>query len=115
MMAKITYVNYEGIQTTIEVEEGLSIMEGAVLNSVKGIDGDCGGECACATCKVLIVGDNWIKTIGTGDEQERAMLEFREELPGSARLSCQIKVTREMDGLVVQMPENQDSAKFPEN
>lgn len=112
-MPKITYISFEGRRETIDVENGISIMEAAIKNGVEGIDGDCGGACACATCKVL-VDAMWMEKIGTAEGDERAMLDFRAETPPNSRLSCQILVSPEIDGLEVRTPKNQDGAVFSE-
>ena len=105
-MAKVTYVEHNGTSHTIEVRNGLSVMEGAVKNNIPGIDADCGGACACATCHVY-VDDAWTAKTGTASAMEESMLDFASEVLPTSRLSCQIKVTDALDGLVVRMPENQ--------
>jgi 2Fe-2S ferredoxin len=108
-MPKITYVADTGELRTYEVKEALSVMEGAVHNNVPGIDAECGGACACATCHVY-VDPLWQEKVGAPSEIERGMLEFATDVRPNSRLSCQIKVTRELDGLVVQTPRTQKSA-----
>ncbi|MCF4167256.1 2Fe-2S iron-sulfur cluster-binding protein [Zavarzinia compransoris] len=105
-MAKITYIEFNGTEHVIDVKPGLSVMEGAVKNNVPGIDGDCGGACACATCHVY-VDDAWRDKVGTAEELEKSMLEFAESVEENSRLSCQIVVSDALDGLVVRMPESQ--------
>ena len=105
-MAKITYVEFDGREHEVEVRPGLSVMEGAVKNNVPGIDADCGGACACATCHVY-VDEAWTDKTGTASAMEESMLDFAEEVQPTSRLSCQIRVTDALDGLVVRMPENQ--------
>jgi len=105
-MAKITYISFSGTETTVDVKPGLSIMEGAVKNNVRGIDGDCGGACACATCHVY-VDEAWRAKTGERSAMEESMLDFAENVEANSRLSCQIKVTEELDGLVVRLPESQ--------
>jgi len=105
-MAKITYISFSGTETTVDVKPGLSIMEGAVKNNVRGIDGDCGGACACATCHVY-VDEAWRAKTGERSAMEETMLDFAENVEANSRLSCQIKVTEELDGLVVRLPESQ--------
>ena len=105
-MAKITYIEHDGGSHTIEVKPGLSVMEGAVKNNVPGIDADCGGACACATCHVY-VDQAWLAKTGERTAMEDSMLDFAENVEANSRLSCQIKVTDELDGLVVRMPESQ--------
>jgi 2Fe-2S ferredoxin len=105
-MAKVTYIEHDGTAHTIEVRNGLSVMEGAVKNNIPGIDADCGGACACATCHVY-VDEAWTAKTGAASSMEESMLDFASEVQPNSRLSCQIKVTDELDGLVVRMPENQ--------
>ncbi len=105
-MAKITYIEHSGTEHVIEVAPGLSVMEGAVKNMVPGIDADCGGACACATCHVYVDGA-WRDKTGEKNDMEETMLEFAEEVKDESRLSCQIEVTDALDGLVVRMPESQ--------
>jgi ferredoxin, 2Fe-2S len=105
-MAKITYIEFNGAEHVVDVADGLSVMEGAVQNLVPGIDGDCGGACACATCHVY-VDPAWIAKTGAREEMEQSMLDFASEVKENSRLSCQIKVRPELDGLVVRMPEHQ--------
>ncbi len=105
-MAKITYIEHSGKTHEIEVENGLSVMEGAVNNLVPGIDADCGGACACATCHCY-VDQEWLAKTGTIGEMEETMLDFAESREANSRLSCQIKVCDALDGLVVKLPESQ--------
>jgi ferredoxin, 2Fe-2S len=105
-MAKITYIEFSGAEHTLDVKSGLSVMEGAIKNNVPGIDADCGGACACATCHVY-VDPAWIEKTGVASEMEQSMLEFAENVEPNSRLSCQIKVGDTLDGLVVRMPESQ--------
>ncbi len=105
-MAKITYVAHDGSSRTIEVKSGLTVMEGAVKNNVPGIDADCGGACACATCHVY-VDEAWMDKVGTASAMEESMLDFAEGVQPNSRLSCQIKVTDALDGLIVTTPESQ--------
>ena len=105
-MAKITYVEFSGAEHVLDVKPGLSVMEGAVKNNVPGIDADCGGACACATCHVY-VDEAWRDRTGEASAMEESMLDFAENVQPSSRLSCQIKVTDGLDGLVVRMPESQ--------
>src|SRR3954447_25449647 len=107
-MPKITYVEYGGREHRVEVPLGLSVMQGAVDNNVPGIDADCGGECACATCHVYIDAP-WLGTVGlpVPGSQEASMLSFAAVTQPDSRLSCQIKFTPELDGLVLRMPEGQ--------
>ncbi len=105
-MPKITYIEHDGTAHTVEAEEGLSVMDGAVNNGVPGIDADCGGACACATCHVY-VDPAWEHLTGEKNESEAAMISFANGVEPNSRLSCQIKVTAELDGLVVRMPAGQ--------
>ncbi|MCE3289130.1 MAG: 2Fe-2S ferredoxin [Caulobacter sp.] len=105
-MAKITYVEHDGTEHTIEVKNGMSVMEGAIKNNVPGIDADCGGACACATCHVY-VDAAWQGKTGEKSAMEESMLDFAENVEDNSRLSCQIKVSDDLDGLVVRMPESQ--------
>jgi 2Fe-2S ferredoxin len=107
-MPKITYIEHNGTPHTVEVPVGNSVMQGAVFNNVPGIDADCGGECACATCHVY-VDAAWLDKTGlpVPGSQEGSMLSFAAVTQPDSRLSCQIPVTGELDGLVVRMPEGQ--------
>ena len=105
-MAKITYIEFNGEEHVIDVKTGLSVMEGAVKNNIPGIDADCGGACACATCHVY-VDDAWLDKTGEKSAMEESMLDFAENVEPNSRLSCQIKVGDELEGLVVRMPESQ--------
>ena len=106
-MAKITYVEHDGTEHAIDVKPGLSVMEGAVKHDVPGIDADCGGACACATCHVY-VDEAWTgKDRRTASAMEESMLDFAEGVAPNSRLSCQIKVTDALDGLRVSLPESQ--------
>ncbi len=105
-MAKITYVEHNGSEHVIDVKNGLSVMEGAVKNNIPGIDADCGGACACATCHVY-VDAAWQSKTGEKSAMEESMLDFAENVEDNSRLSCQIKVSDDLDGLIVRMPESQ--------
>ena len=107
-MPRVTYIEFNGTPHEVEVPLGLSVMRGAVDNNVPGIDADCGGECACATCHVYVQ-DPWLGLIGTpvDGSQEASMLSFAAVAQPDSRLSCQIKMREELDGLVVRMPEGQ--------
>ena len=105
-MAKITYVEHDGTEHVIDVKNGLSVMEGAVKNNIPGIDADCGGACACATCHVY-VDEAWTDKVGEPEPMEEDMLDFAYDVRPNSRLSCQIKVRDELDGLVVSVPERQ--------
>ena len=105
-MAKITFIQHDKSQQTVEAENGMTVMESAVKNMVPGIDADCGGACACATCHVYVEPD-WLEATGTREEMEEDMLDFAFEVEDNSRLSCQIKVTDDLDGLTVKVPEKQ--------
>ncbi|ESQ90262.1 2Fe-2S iron-sulfur cluster-binding protein [Asticcacaulis benevestitus] len=105
-MAKITYIEHDGKEHVIEVKPGQSVMEGAVKNNIPGIDADCGGACACATCHVY-VDDAWADKTGKASVMEESMLDFANDLQPTSRLSCQIIVSDALDGLIIRMPENQ--------
>ena len=105
-MAKITYIEFNGEEHVVDVKTGLSVMEGAVKNNIPGIDADCGGACACATCHVY-VDEAWLPKTGEKSAMEESMLDFAENVEPNSRLSCQIKVGDDLDGLVVRMPESQ--------
>ena len=105
-MPKITYIEHNGSEHVLDVKSGLSVMEGAVKNNIPGIDADCGGACACATCHVY-VDAAWADKTGAKSAMEESMLDFAENVEPTSRLSCQIKVTDQLDGLIVRMPESQ--------
>jgi 2Fe-2S ferredoxin len=105
-MAKITYIEHDGSEHVVDVKTGLTVMEGAVKNNIPGIDADCGGACACATCHVY-VDPAWQAKTGSKSAMEESMLDFAENVEENSRLSCQIKVSDDLDGLVVRMPESQ--------
>jgi 2Fe-2S ferredoxin len=105
-MAKITYIEFNGKEHVVEVKNGMSVMEGAVKNLIPGIDADCGGACACATCHVY-VDKAWLDKLEPMQEMEKTMLDFAEGVEGNSRLSCQIKVSDALEGLVVRTPKSQ--------
>ena len=105
-MAKITYVELSGKEHVLEVEPGYSVMQGAINNNVRGIIAECGGACSCATCHVYI-DEAWADKVEPKGEMEEAMLEAVMDEQPTSRLSCQIKVTEALDGLVVRMPPKQ--------
>lgn len=105
-MAKITYIEFGGTEHTVDVADGLSVMEGAVKNMIPGIDADCGGACACSTCHVY-VDPAWTEKTGGPEEMEEDMLDFAFDVKENSRLSCQMRVSSEFDGLIVRMPEKQ--------
>ena len=105
-MPIITYIEHGGTQHRVTVDEGMSLMEGAITNGVPGIDGDCGGACACATCHIYI-DPAWIGRLETRSETETDMLELAEGVTEASRLACQIKAANHLDGLTVRLPESQ--------
>ena len=105
-MPKITYKDYQGTSKTIEVDNGLSVMEGAIQKDIPGIDADCGGSMACATCHVY-VDDKWFDKIPKAEDAENDMIDMAFEPKKNSRLSCQIIVSDELDGLEVTTPEKQ--------
>ena len=105
-MAKIKYIEHNGKEHLVEVRNGLTVMEGAVQNDIPGIDADCGGSMSCATCHVYVKED-WFDKINKKSEGEDDMLDQAFEPKKNSRLSCQIIVTDDLDGLVVEMPEKQ--------
>ncbi|MEM7424613.1 MAG: 2Fe-2S iron-sulfur cluster-binding protein [Pseudomonadota bacterium] len=105
-MAKITFIQHDGSQQTVDAEEGMTLMETAVKNMVPGIDADCGGACACATCHVYVEPD-WVDAAGAREEMEEDMLDFAFDVQDNSRLSCQIKIVSELDGMTVRVPEKQ--------
>ena len=105
-MPKVTFIAHNGTPHMVDATAGLSLMRAAVDHNVPGIDGDCGGQCACATCHVFVAAE-WVERTGTRSTQEDEMLNFAAELRDSSRLACQIEVTAALDGLVVSMPEGQ--------
>tara|TARA_Y100001970_G_C13804826_1_gene636912 strand:- start:129 stop:449 length:321 start_codon:yes stop_codon:yes gene_type:complete len=105
-MTKITYKDFQGNSKTINVDNGLSVMEGAIQNDVPGIDADCGGSMACATCHVYVK-DEWFNKIPKAEEAEIDMIDMAYEPKKNSRLSCQIIVGDELDGLEITTPEKQ--------
>lgn len=106
-MAKITYIEHNGTEHVVEVPNGLSVMEGARDNNIPGIEADCGGACACSTCHVYVHPD-WVGKLPEREAMEEDMLDFAwQPDTDRSRLTCQLKVTDALDGLVVQMPEKQ--------
>ena len=105
-MPKINYIDHDGNTRTFEGDVGSTVMETAVKNQVPGIEADCGGACACATCHVY-VDPAWTKIAGSPSEMEEDMLDFAFDVQDNSRLSCQIKVSDELDGLIVRTPERQ--------
>ena len=105
-MPKITYIAFDGTETTVDAKEGMSVMQTAVNNGVDGIVAECGGACSCATCHVY-VDEGWFDKLPEAQAMEKEMLDFVMSPEPTSRLSCQIKVTGELDGLVVNTPESQ--------
>ena len=105
-MTKITYTDHQGNSKTINVDNGLSVMEGAIQNEIPGIDADCGGAMACATCHVYVK-DEWFNKIPKAEDAEVDMIDMAYEPKKNSRLSCQIIVSDELDGLEVITPEKQ--------
>ncbi len=105
-MPKITFIDYQGNQKTINVENGLSVMEGAIQNNITGIDADCGGSMACATCHVYVE-EKWLDKLPKVEEGETDMIDMAFEPKKNSRLSCQLIVSDEIDGLVVTTPAKQ--------
>ena len=105
-MTKITYKDNQGNSKTIEVAKSLSVMEGAIQNNIPGIDADCGGSMACATCHVYVE-EKWLNKLPKAEEAEEDMIDMAFEPKKNSRLSCQITVTDEIDGLIVTTPEKQ--------
>ena len=105
-MAKITYIEYSGKRHTIEVQNGLTVMEGAVQNNIPGIDADCGGSMACATCHVYVK-EEWFNKLPKKEDGEEDMLDMAYEPQKFSRLSCQLIVSDELEGLVVNLPAKQ--------
>ena len=105
-MAKITYIDHNGKPHTVEVKKGLSVMEGAVQNNIPGIDADCGGSMACATCHVYVK-EEWFDKLVKKEDGEEDMLDMAYEPNKFSRLSCQLIVSNDLEGLVVKLPEKQ--------
>ncbi len=105
-MAKITFITSDGNRQEVDAESGSTVMEAAIKNAIPGIEAECGGACACATCHVY-VDENWAEKTGSPEAMEEDMLDFAFDVRPTSRLSCQIKVADELDGLVVNIPEQQ--------
>jgi len=105
-MTKIIFKEHDGKEHAVEVENGMTVMEAAIKNMIPGIDADCGGACACATCHVY-VDPAWMDKVGKPESMEEDMLDFAFDVRENSRLSCQIKVTDALEGLVVTTPEKQ--------
>jgi ferredoxin, 2Fe-2S len=105
-MTKLTIIAFDGTRFDLDAADGSTVMENAVRNSVPGIDAECGGACACATCHVY-VDEAWVKKAGAPAAMEEDMLDFAADVRPNSRLSCQIKVSSALDGLIVRVPERQ--------
>lgn len=105
-MAHITYIGNDGTPYEVDAEDGSTVMENAIRNNVPGIVAECGGACACATCHVY-VDEAWTEIVGRPEPMEEDMLDFASDVRPNSRLSCQIRVRDELDGLVVRVPERQ--------
>jgi ferredoxin, 2Fe-2S len=105
-MPKITYIDTQGTSRTVDAEIGSTVMETAIKQGVPGIEAECGGACACATCHVY-VDEAWLAIVGEPSPMEEDMLDFGYDVRPNSRLSCQIKVTPAIDGLIVRTPERQ--------
>lgn len=105
-MPKITFIEHDGTQHVVDAEVGQSVMQAAMDNLVPGIDADCGGECSCATCHVMVNAE-WTDTVGGPNKAEDSMLDLNPERVVNSRLSCQMTVADEHDGLTVELPEFQ--------
>ena len=105
-MPKITYIEHTGKSHSVEVPKELSVMEGAIQNNIPGIDADCGGSCACATCHVYVE-EKWFDKLPKKEDAEQDMLDMAFEPQKFSRLACQITIADELDGLVVKMPSKQ--------
>ena len=106
LMPKITYIEHNGKSHTIDVAKGLSVMEGAIQNNITGIDADCGGSMACATCHVYVK-EEWFDKLPKKEDGEEDMLDMAYEPKKFSRLSCQLTVSDELEGLIVKLPEKQ--------
>ena len=106
-MAKITYIEHSGKSHTIEVQNGLTVMEGAIQNNIPGIDADCGGSMACATCHVYVK-EEWFNKLPKKEDGEEDMLDMAHEPNKFSRLSCQLTVSDKLEGMIVNLPEKQN-------
>ena len=105
-MPKITFIDAAGAQRTVEAKNGMTVIETAVKNNIPGIDADCGGACACATCHVYVKAE-YLDRVGKPSAMEQSMLDFAENVKENSRLSCQIKISDDLEGLSVTTPESQ--------
>ena len=106
VMTKLTFFTQDDTRYDVDAENGSTVMENAIRNAVPGIEAECGGACACATCHVY-VDEEWTAVVGEPEPMEEDMLDFAYDVRPNSRLSCQIKVRDELDGLVVRVPERQ--------
>ena len=106
-MAKITYIEHSGKSHTIKIQNGLTVMEGAIQNNIPGIDADCGGSMACATCHVYVK-ENWFNKLPKKEDGEEDMLDMAYEPNKFSRLSCQLTVSDKLEGMIVNLPEKQN-------
>ena len=105
-MPRITYIENGGVEHVVDAPSGLSVMDAARRFTIPGIDGDCGGACACATCHVYVE-EGWFERLEPMDELEQAMLDFAFDVKPNSRLSCQIRISPDLEGLVVRIPPRQ--------
>ncbi|RFC66634.1 MULTISPECIES: 2Fe-2S iron-sulfur cluster-binding protein [Mesorhizobium] len=105
-MTQISFIAFDGTKFDVEAENGSTVMENAIRNDVPGIEAECGGACACATCHVY-VDEAWMPAVGEPEAMEEDMLDFAYDVRPNSRLSCQIRVRDELNGLVVRVPERQ--------
>ncbi len=105
-MVNVTFIEHDGSEHKVVAKEGDSLMQAAVSNGVPGIDADCGGSCSCATCHVYVQ-ENWLDRVGSVNPTEEAMLSLSTDRQDNSRLSCQIKLSEDLDGLIVNTPEFQ--------
>ena len=105
-MTKLTYIAHDGTRFDVDAENGSTVMENAIRNAVPGIEAECGGACACATCHVY-VDEAWMEKVGQPEPMEEDMLDFAFDVRPNSRLSCQIRIREDLDGLVVRTPERQ--------
>jgi 2Fe-2S ferredoxin len=105
-MTKIIFIEFDKTEHSVDAENDITLMEAAIQNSVPGIDADCGGACACATCHVYI-DSAWTDKTGNAEQMEQDMLDFAFDVTEESRLSCQIKISDELEGLLVNLPEKQ--------
>lgn len=105
-MTKVTFVQPDGSQKEVDAENGSTLMETAIRNDIPGVIGECGGACTCATCHVYVAED-WTKRVGPPTMMEEDMLDFAYDIRPSSRLSCQVKISDELEGLTIEVPENQ--------